>query len=378
LHNALQRVSTLDNDAPLIVIAESARLIAESLRRGGFDVIVFDQFGDLDTRACATQFFLIDDWSSDALISKIEWLSLDHQPVVIYGSGIDNDSDLLRQLQRRYQLLGNSVDTVRQVRNPRLFFRMLDDLGIAYPAINFEAPLGRHWLQKESNLEGGLGIRPAHLVSTGTIETETECYFQQRLQGESFSVLFLADGKNSRIIGLNSQWVVDNNVSQPYLFQGLANRFFLSDQLRSLVVTWISGIVDAAGLQGLNSLDCLNVDGEIVVLEVNPRPSASVALYDQDYAHGLLAEHIKSFTGEAWSDPVGNTQVRGSWVVYAPINLRIDTCLNWPQWVGDRPVPATEFQCGEPVCTVQASADSVDQVKQKLMQRCDMIINSLV
>lgn len=351
-------------------------MLVESAQRGGLEVIALDQFGDADTRAAARHFCLIDDWSTEAVITSVEAFELPQQPVVIYGTGIDNNPGLLEQLQQRYQLLGNSAQTVALVRDPRLFFSLLDDLKIAYPSTSFDSPAGQDWLLKRNDLEGGLGVNPVQFVDQSTVDPG--CYFQQQLDGKPFSVLFLANGVISRIVGFNMHWVVANYCRQPYLFQGLANRYDLSEQLQGLIETWVSSIVAATGLQGLNSMDCLDVDGSIVVLEINPRPSASVALYDLDYAHGLLAEHINCFNAEKWNDPFPQSQVRGSWVVYAPADLRIHKELDWPVWVSDRPEIHSEFNDGDPVCTLTASAVSVAQLKHQLMQRCAKISDLLL
>ena len=361
---------------PLIVIAKSARMLVESAQSGGLEVIALDQFGDMDTRAAARQFCLIDDWSSEAVIADIEALDLQQQPVVIYGTGVDNNPELLEQLQQRYQLLGNSAQTVARVRDPRLFFSLLDDLEIAYPLTRFDSPAGDDFLQKRSDLEGGLGVRPVRFANENIVDGG--CYFQQQQDGVPFSVLFLANGSISRIVGYNMHWVVANHPWQPYLFQGLANRYALSDKLQELIETWVSSIVAETGLQGLNNMDCLNVDGNIVVLEINPRPSASVALYDLDYTHGLLAEHIKCFNSDKWNNPLPQSQFRGSWVVYASADLRIGKKLDWPLWVSDRPEIHNEFNDGDPVCTLQASAVSVAQLKLQLMQRCTEISDLLL
>lgn len=351
-------------------------MLVESANRGGFNVTAFDQFGDSDTRMGAAYSRLLDDLSTDVVISAIESLSIEQKPFVIYASGIDNNPDLLQQLHQRCLLLGNSAQTIRQVRDPTLFFSLLDDLNIAYPSISYDSPVGNNWLLKRTDLEGGLGVSRASFGSEDDLDAG--CYFQQELDGMPFSVLFLADGKSSRIVGFNTQWVVTDNSWQPYLFQGMASHYHLSDQNQLLLETWVASIVVATGLQGLNSVDCLDVDGELVVLEVNPRPGASLTLHDLDYAHGLLAEHINCFTGDVWSDALHQNQVRGSWVVYAPADLRIGENLILPLWVSDRPAVNSVFNCGEPLCTLQASADTIAQVKHMLMQRCAMITNSLL
>jgi methenyltetrahydromethanopterin cyclohydrolase len=375
LHKQSGNISFQKSDAPIIVVARSARILVESLQRGGIETIAVDEYGDLDTRIGATRFFLIDTLSPDTVVSTIESLGFTEKPSVIYGSGVDNNPELLAQLRARYKVLGNSAQTVKQVRDPRLFFKLLDDLEISYPPVSFDSPLGCNWLVKRYDQEGGLGICPVKFMDKDDVDDQ--CYFQQQLDGVPFSVLFLANGKSSSIIGLHTQWFVGEDIHSPYLFQGLVNRFDVSDEQLTLIEHWVDSIVSATGLQGLNSLDCLNVNGDIVVLEINPRPSASVALYDADYPTGLLEQHINSFNDVAWTEAISQNQVRGNWIVYAPCDFRIAEGVDWPCWVSDIPVAGNEFKCGEPICTLNATAASIASVKQSLAQRSIQVADLL-
>lgn len=375
LHKQSGNLSFQKPDTPIIVVARSARILVESLQRGGIETIAVDEYGDLDTQIAATRFFLIDTLSPDTVVSTIESLDFTEKPSVIYASGVDNNLALLEQLQARYKVLGNSAQTVKQVRKPRLFFKLLDDLNISYPPVSFDSPLACNWLVKRYDQEGGLGICPVKFMDKGDVDDR--CYFQQKLDGVPFSVLFLANGKSSSIIGLNSQWFVDEDVRRPYLFQGLVNRFDVSDEHLTLIDYWVDSIVTATGLRGLNSMDCMNVNGDVVVLEVNPRPSASVALYDAEYPTGLLEQHINSFNAVAWTEAISRNQVRGNWIVYAPCDLIIAEGVDWPCWVSDRPTAGNVIKCGKPICTLNASAASIADVKQSLAERCTQVSDLL-
>ncbi len=364
-----------NGNAPVIVVARSARLIAESLQRAGIKPIVLDLFGDVDTQLHATHCCLLQNLSADHIIATIDSLNLKKKPYIIYGSGVDNNSDLLEQLGFQFYLLGNNVDSVRWVRNPELFFGLLDDLGITHPAVRFDRPLAVNWLLKRNNHEGGTGITFVQCPETSFLDDQ--CYYQKQLDGEAFSVLFLANDNSCRIIGLNSQWVVDDNRQYPYLFRGVINRFELTRKHFLRISRWIENIVSVTGLKGLNSLDCLLVDNEIMVLELNPRPSASVSLYDSDYQYGLVKQQIASFTGKSWDKPIEQQQVNGCWVCYAPCDLMIYEQIDWPTWVVDQPLAGTVFSQGEPVCTLIATETSLTEVKQTLRQRCDIITRNI-
>jgi predicted ATP-grasp superfamily ATP-dependent carboligase len=129
-----------------------------------------------------------------------------------------------------------------------------------------------------------------------------------------------------------------------------------------------SGLLRAAqqltvelGLRGLNSLDCMVEGDGFVVLEINPRLSASFALYDVEAGGARLFEaHLRACAGELTADfPPGLAQAH--LIYYAPFDLATPAAQEWPQWVADTPFGATRIKAGEPVCTVKAAADTAQQ-----------------
>ncbi len=362
---------------PLICIARSGRIIAQSLQRAGEHVIVLDRFNDLDTHSSSIHCEQLTDVSMAHVISKLESIratvDFTHKPAVIYGSGVDTNPQLLSYLEDNVRVLGNSSDAVNFVRNPRCFFKLLYDLQINYPRVAFKQPAHlTDWLVKFHHLEGGAGIFSATDVAQQQ-QTEWPFYYQQRLNGTAFSVLFLANTQDIRIVGLHRHFSCQDSHSRPYVMQGLISGFKLSNEQFIQLREWIKQLVSVTGLMGLNSLDCLIADQQIVVLEVNPRPGSSISLYDNCYQNGLIKQHIRCFTGEQWDQPHQQTKINGFRIYYAEREITITEQISWPHWVADRPQPGTNFMPGDPICSVSATGDFEYSVLNVLQDRSRVI-----
>ena len=116
-------------------------------------------------------------------------------------------------------------------------------------------------------------------------------------------------------------------------------------------------------------------DGDgVKVLEVNPRPPASMALY----GHGIVAAHVRACVqGELPRLPSEANDftvdtVRGTEVVFAPRRLWLDepAALRLAARPGchDLPNAGTGFETGDPLCSVSASGASAGHVRE-LLQR---------
>jgi predicted ATP-grasp superfamily ATP-dependent carboligase len=201
-------------------------------------------------------------------------------------------------------------------------------------------------------------------------------YYQREVSGEAYSLLFLANGKTIRRIGFNTQWTSSHNPAQPFLFAGIINRAELTEAQRQSVERHAAQLTEATGLLGLNSLDFMLADGVCRVLENNPRPSASMALYDEDYAGGLLALHIAACRGDLppqASAPSG--PVRASRLVFCQAPVSIPVGFSWPKGCADIPAPRTKIEIGQPICRLQVEttsrpeAEALLQAQERDVQR---------
>jgi predicted ATP-grasp superfamily ATP-dependent carboligase len=154
-------------------------------------------------------------------------------------------------------------------------------------------------------------------------------------------------------------------------FAGLIGAVALPDRAHAQLLAAIDALVPALGLVGLCSIDFLLHEEAIQVLEVNPRPSASLSLYDEDYAGGLMQAHVHACVGEDAPAvrQAASPKLRGEMIVFAPADLVVDAS-SWVNLSGvhDLPIPGTRFKAGAPVCTVSASGRSVAKVHEALVQ----------
>jgi len=361
---------------PLLLVALSARVMAESAARGGLRPVSLDLFGDADTRAASAHCVALPSrdrrLDEDALLAAARaWTGAE----LVYGGGIDTRPELLRRLMRGNRLLGNDPDTVSLVHDPAPFFALLDRLGIRHPDVVFSPPADTGpWLLKEAASEGGFGVRPC---ASGGGSVPPGAYFQRRLTGRAFSVLFLADRQSAALIGFNTLLTDSGNPDAPFVFAGAINRVELTRRQRELIADYAGRLTQALDLVGLNGIDFMLEGGQVRVLELNPRPTATLQLFDADRPGGWLSAHRAACRGEPVAHYPVSGPVRGFRVVFAGRPLALAEDLAWPPWCADRPCAASVIALGEPICTVTASGSSFETVEQLLAERAARVLRGM-
>jgi predicted ATP-grasp superfamily ATP-dependent carboligase len=356
---------------PLLVISASGRALAQSAARGGLPVVVLDLFNDLDVRALARASRSVaaagGKFDSRRLMAAANLLCPPECCAgLVYGSGLEGRTRLLGQLARGRHLFGNSPDAVAKLKDPAHFFALLDSLGFAHPETTLDPPADvSGWLVKRTGGAGGGHVKPASLRH----RARPGRYFQKVQSGRTLSVLFAADGRNARAIGINEQWTAGIAQCAPYCYGGAVGGVMLAGSVRARVATMLDKLVHATGLVGLNGLDfILDADGVPCVLEINPRPTATLDLYDAEVPGGLLAVHLRACRGELPA-PWQPQHSRAHAIVYATEALRVPSHIRWPAWCTDIPECGSVVPAGAPVCSVHADAPSGGQARDMAMAR---------
>jgi methenyltetrahydromethanopterin cyclohydrolase len=331
----------------ILIIAGSGRMLAQAVKNAGLKPLVIDLFADLDTQRYAIAFRQIPSLTEKHLAPAVDYFinryAVSH---VIYGSGFEYYPESLYYLSSRLIMLGNSPDTFVKLHNKPEFFSVLDALNITYPNVSFKAPndIG-YWLLKPMQGQGGVGIKRYH----NNNDTEPSAYWQEYQAGTQHSALFLADGQLMRVLGFNTQWTVALSEAEEFIFSGVVNSSELLNEHKALVTDWLTKLVPVFGLKGLNSLDFIQAGAHSYLLEINPRPSASMQLYNDA---SLLIEHIKASQGEL-SDynfvQDGNSAYQ---IVYANQDMLIPEAFAWPDFCMDLPKPGSLIHTGQPVCSI--------------------------
>jgi len=360
----------------LVVAGLSARWLAESALQGRWRVIALDLFGDLDTRRVSAHWAAIGDGATMTLDGTLLCEALaaarrDGAIGWIAGSGFEACSDLLAAGATALPLLGMSADAVARVRDPHVFFATLRQHDLLHPPTCGTAPLEGHgWLSKRAGGCGGWHIRRANDDCAGA-----GSYFQQELHGDAMSALFLADGQRAVVVALN-RLIVRPLGERPYVYRGAIGPI-RRPALQAQVQSALDVLVPKLGLRGLASLDFVAIAETPWLLEVNPRPSASMALHAGVLPCGLLRAHVAALRGVLPEAMAHATGVRGCETVFARRPCRIGAAQA-DEWAAaphchDLPAAGSRVAAGAPICTVSAQAADARAVECLLAERSQLV-----
>lgn len=356
-----------------MIVANSGRMLAQAARSNGLKPLVIDLFADLDMQNYAEDFRQVKSLAESDLAASVEYF-IERYAVtrVIYGSGFEYYPQSLYYLNSRLMLLGNYPDVFARQLDKQFFFSTLEQFNVPHPEVVFSVPdCADGWLLKPMQGQGGIGIQRYQAGD----DAKTSGYWQKFQAGTPHSVLFLADGKQLQVIGFNSQWPVRLSESQAFVFSGVINSCDLPDVHKARVTNWLQQLVPAFTLKGLNSLDFIYKDECSYVLEINPRPSASMQLYDED----LLSRHIQACIGEGLINVMGRKvhSILGYQIVYAECDLMVPGRFEWPEWCMDLPTAGSFFRTGQPICSIIAHQNESGSVAKQLLIKQQHIISQL-
>jgi predicted ATP-grasp superfamily ATP-dependent carboligase len=364
-----------------LVLANSGRAIAESAHRAGYRVTVLDLFCDQDTQAVADCWPVTQGFANldvDIFAQEIASLVPNFPCGVVYGAGLEASASLLKRLSSCCHLLGNDPSVLEMLRRPRRFFSLLDRLGIAHPEVSFSAPncaTGRSWLFKRAGSCGGQGVA---YFSPQYAAADSTCYYQKHIPGQVMSVLFIADGERHRTIGYNMLGIPGASSPEPFLYNGAIAQASLRDGVRIQIEQVVDKLVSSLGLRGINSIDFIQNDAGSFVVDLNPRPTATLELYEHLMPDGWIKRHIEACRGELPVIPiVASAEMHGHQIVYAPRTIEIPIDVAWPQWIKDRPGSGARVHKGEPLCSLYAKGTTASEVEDSLRQRRDEILQML-
>lgn len=342
---------------PLLIIANSARMLAQSAQALGLKLVVIDCFNDLDTQQAALAVKQVACLSISQLQATIGELQQHYNlTAILYGSGFEQYPESLVYLAKQFTLLGNSPQAFAAVLNKRLFFATLAQLQISFPKTQFDAPhclAQQRWLVKPFYSQGGLEINYYH--SNAMLKPASYYYWQHYQPGSAHSVLFLATNHSAQIIGWHQQWSDPLNVKAPFSFAGIMHSHQFSTAQRQQITNWVQQLTLAFGLTGLNSLDFILYQKQCYVLEINARPPASMQLYSA----ACLGQHLAVYFPTASSltcAPAFPYRYTAYQVVCAPQRTVIPLQFNWPTWCVDKPQSNTIIDTTRPICSIMAHA----------------------
>ena len=193
----------------ILVVGISVRAMVESAVKSRYSVVALDAFGDQDLRSLAESYSLRRDfsvpYSPAALYQTGRNLDFD---AVAYTSNLENHPGILDRFSRNCRIIGNSPQSIREVRRWPDLFSKLRSAGFSVPETVFsgdgeggDSSLG--WLLKPVLSGGGHGIS----FSKEKAIPGNRFMLQQYVPGKSCSASFVSNGCESVLLGITEQLI---------------------------------------------------------------------------------------------------------------------------------------------------------------------------
>jgi uncharacterized protein len=375
---SLSRVRSPETGAVILIAALSGRALAAAARRAGYRPLLTDFFDDLDTRGLCAANRLIEGgldtgFEGESLIGALDALAKEATPCgFVYGAGFEDRTELLELVGQRWTLVGNPPAVVRSVKDPVRLAELCAFLNIPHPKISARMPRdSRRWLVKSAGGSGGSHVAPA-----GAFRADGEkIYFQRVAAGEPVSILFLGDGAKARVVGLSRQWAAPAP-GEPFRFGGSLRPAGLSPGLETRLRRAAEAITAACGLRGLNSIDFLVEGSEYTLLEVNPRPGATLDIFE-DRGGSLFRAHLDSCLGRLPRCPLEFAGAAAAGIAYARREISSVPEFDWPNWTSDRQKARSALRPYDPLCTIKARAAMPWRARALVDARTNLILDTL-
>ena len=358
----------MDSDT-LLVIGASTRALAQAAAADGLKVDAIDLFCDTDLKRVARRFYQSVDFPRDlvdiaAAIPISNWM---------YAGGIENYPLVVEAISCRHNLLGIDSQTLWQVRTVEALFELVPGPEIVTWS-DLNRWTGQDWVLKPRRSGGGLGIKQATDKAQICLALSDDSHYLQRfVEGQSMSSLYLANGRQVKTLAS----FVSIGSTHNWIYQGSLGPVSLPPEQRDWT-NWIGErIVEMTKLHGIFGVDWIRTpDGNCLVLEVNPRWTATAELCRRAFGFPLVRWHMDACqSGELPVLPdVGCCKPLSKRILYAPRDFvfhrealeQVERHLRRKQefaksdfeWC-DLPAEGTQVPAAQPVCTLILNAPGV-------------------
>jgi predicted ATP-grasp superfamily ATP-dependent carboligase len=279
-------------------------------------------------------------------------------------------------LSNDFRVIGCDAEAVRRTKDPASFSALLTKLGIRHPETALEPPSAtKGWLVKRRGGSGGVHVHP--LLPGKAVHRHA--YFQRFAEGVTISAAVISGDKDIAV-AWSHQWT-NPAPRKPYRYGGAVGTLHLGDEFEAELMHCILELLPALGLRGLVSFDfMISAASEPLIIEVNPRPGATLDVLD-DSRGTLFRAHVEASlsrptlrqTIEGWDQSLA----RAAAYLYADRGpISIDS-LTWPDWVLDRPCGPCRIARYRPVCTVIAEAATPEEAEASCRERLGLVADML-
>lgn len=396
--------TTPATDAParhLVILGASARGLAESASRAGWTVHAADLFCDLDLLLATRTAVRVggDHPGGYPRGLAIAALRFPASAPWCYTGAIENHPDLIDAVAAARPLAGNPAALVRRIRDPALIAATVVEAGLAYPDTHRLAeglPTDGTYLVKPLASAGGRGIRAwtsaaaaSWSACRGAVDHPGHIW-QRFVAGTPMSASYVMSNGAARLVGLTRQLVGEDwcHATRFAWCGGVtSDRAELSESFERLGVA-LAAAFRPVGAIGVDAV--VDESGHVSVLEVNPRPTASMELFERSTGISVAAAHLAACghaTGWRAAHEPAPRETGSHWakaVVFTGRDVRVNErlldslrqlAMPWTRvdggWAALADIPAADqvLSAGSPICTLFASGRRPEDALARLRSR---------
>lgn len=388
---------SLPEFSKIVLLGSSVRALAQSCRRltsptQPMFIWALDQFADRDCisavdkvsqiELCDVAVSLFDDVDSRGIESMGRGSANNDSAgsqrfLFLPGGGTENHASLIHELAANHHWCGITGDSLLSLRDPQILFEIARQTGLNAPltyshkthpnrqsfaTLVAEFDKNSVWLWKTSNKGGGLGVSKIQSEAEFAYffaENQTD-FLQQFIPGAPYgaTIIISANGRaewvgacrllpaserlqNFDIQISSNRGSVERVVTTyepredfPFLFAGAVGPCQIATSIQTQLLRFAEECFRAFGIRGWFQVDFIVDDvGQGWVLEVNPRWSATMEIYERTCSMSLTAKHL-----EAWNiciEPTAVSQPAAGLVCWKDVIYADDDFL-WTQTHLDR------------------------------------------
>ena len=339
------------------IIGRHARPVCENAHAHGWRVSAADGFNDWDAARFAAM--LTPGGFGETPEAFLRAWENAPEPV-LFCAPIEAAPELLAEAARKISVLNAPARAVAAARDFSFLRQMARD-GIRLPEVSFASNVpaapDAAWIIKSAKSAGGTGIRPG-----GRILGPGE-YRQRVVRGDGLGALFYSAAGRCEFLGASLQ------INHGFLYGGGIFPAPLTAGAARMLEKFGGRVTAESGMAGWWGADFIINDEALWLLEINPRPTATAALFgklrDVDLVAAQMAhDGFRHIPGGIASG------VMGSMVLYAQSGFTFHGSAEWfGQGARDIPHDGSAIKKGAPVLTLYAAAASVAECRAALEKR---------
>ena len=370
----------------LLIIGASARAAVASARQSSWTIHAMDMFGDIDTRS-QSKFHLLNDYPTDCL----SLLSALRPDAICVTGAMENHSSILHELTTRATLLAPAIDQIVRLRDPTNLQSVLTSSNWQYPrtfAANEHLPDDETlWLKKPIASAAGQGIHA--FDRTNSSSPDPTKIIQERISGRNISVSFLMHPARTDLLGCTEQ-LLGHREFQASEFQycGSIGPLHIPPSINKKLQELGQFLQHEYSLRGLIGVDLILDDDQLWLIEINPRYTASMELFESQFNRSMIQLHLDSFSkNPATFTRIGHAGIHyGKAVLFARQTTQIPNEFQ-PMWqaalkcqqptIADLPPIGAIVQAGHPLFTIFARSKSTAETREKLHQQATIFYDRL-